>query len=336
MLVSLLIALKLGSCNTSIYKMGEGLVLCEPTMVANLEGVGERTVVAVGKNAKRMQGRTEDSVAVGSPIFSGRIKDRELAITMLKSFISAVVPNSFIKPKIKAVVCLPMGMDLKERKEVEFVCNHAGIQDVVFVPSIMAGAVGYNLPVEDAVGSCVVNIGGGSTDIATISAGSIISGVNIGIGGNNMDESIANAIEEEHGIRIGEGVATDVKEEIGSLYPNDISSAEVAGIDTETSDGKFVVVESKTVYEAIEPFYDKIAEAIKAVMLSSPANIIEDIKNRGVFVMGGASLTTGLEQYLRKKLNIPVQILDQTTAVDVIGAGMMLQDAKLLKICSKL
>ena len=96
------------------------------------------------------------------------------------------------------------------------------------------------------------------------------------------------------------------------------------------------MVESKTVYEAIEPFYDKIAEAIKAVMLSSPANTIEDIKNRGVFVMGGASLTTGLEQYLRKKLNIPVQILDQTTAVDVIGAGMMLQDAKLLKICSKL
>ena len=334
--MSLSVALKLGSCNTSIYKLGEGLVLFEPSMVACLSGLGEKTVVAVGKNAKRMQGRTEDSVAVCSPIFEGRIKDRDIAITMLKSFISAVVPNSLIKPKIKAVVCLPMGMTLKERKEVEFICNHAGIQDVVFVPAVIAGAVGYNLPIEDAVGTCVVNIGGGSTDIATISAGSIISGINIGIGGNLMDEAISKEIESTHGIKIGEGVATEVKEEIGSLYQNDISSVEVVGIDTETADGRFVVVESSTIYKAIEPLYEKITEAIKAVILSSPANIVEDIKNRGIYVMGGASLTTGLEQYLRKMLNIPVQILDQTTAVDVIGAGMMLQDAKLLKLCSKL
>lgn len=334
--MSLSVALKLGSCNTSIFKVGEGLVLFEPSMVACLSGLGEKTVVAVGKNAKRMQGRTEDSVTVCSPIFEGRIKDRELATSMLKSYISAVVPNSIIKPKIRAVVCLPMGMTLKERKEVEFVCNHAGIQDVIFVPSIMAGAIGYNLPVVDPVGSCVVNIGGGSTDIATISAGAIISGINIGIGGNVMDSAISHEIESVHGIKIGEGVATEVKEEIGSLYSNDISSAEVAGIDVNTADGRFVVVESNTIYSAIEPYYAKIAEAIKAVILSSPANIVEDIKNRGVYVMGGASLTTGLEQYLRKALNIPVQILDHTTAVDVIGAGMLLQDAKLLKICSKL
>ena len=334
--MSLLIALKLGSCNTSIYKLGEGLVLFEPSLVAFQGGLGTKTVLAVGQNAKRMQGRTEGSTMVCSPIFEGRIKDTELATIMLKSFVSSVLPHSIIKPKVKAVVCLPMGMTLKERKEVEFVCLHAGIQDVVFVPAVIAGAVGYNLPVEEPQGLCVVNIGGGSTDIATISAGAIVSGINIGIGGNVMDAEIEKAIQEVHGIKIGEGVSTAVKEEIGSLYQNDISSAEVGGIDVETGDGRFVVVESNTVYGAIEPFYDKIAEAIKAVIVSNPANIVEDIKNRGIYVLGGASLITGAEQFLRKKLNLPVQILDQTTAVDVVGAGRMLKDQKLLKMCSKL
>ena len=334
--MSHLIALKLGSCNTSIYKPGEGLVLFEPSMVAYQGGNLAKSVIAVGQNAKRMQGRTEGSTTVCSPIFEGRIKDADLACTMLKSFVSSVIPNSIIKPKIKAVVCVPIGLTLKERKEIEFVCNHAGIQDVIFVPAVVAGALGYNLRIDEPMGLCVASIGGGSTDIATMSANAIISGINVAIGGIIMDEAVEKTIEEDCGIKIGEGVATEVKEEIGSLYLNDLSNTEVGGIDVETGDGRFVVVESATVYRAIEPYFEKITEAIKAVIMSCPANVIEDIQNRGIYIMGGASLITGAEQYFRKKLNLPVHILDQTTAVDVVGAGRMLEDSKLIKQYSKL
>ena len=334
--MSQLIAVKLGSSNTAIYKADEGLVLFEPSLVAVQAGSGVRTVVAVGQKASRMQGRTEDSTVVCSPIFEGKIRDVELATVMLKSFISRVVPSFIVKPKIKALLCVPMGISLKDRKEFELVCHNAGIQDVDIIPSVVAGAIGYNLSIGEPVGKCLVNIGGGSTDVASVSLNSIIEGVNIGIGGNNLDRAIEQAIIDVYKLRIGDGVAQKLKEEIGSLYPNDSSDAEVSGVDVESGVAKTIVVDSRVIYEAIIVYFDKIVDAIKTVIISSPANIIEDIQNEGVYIMGGTSLMTGAEQYFRKRLSLPIHIQDNTTAIDVIGAGKVLKDNKLYKTVTRL
>lgn len=330
------ISIKLGSSNTSIYKSGEGLVLFEPTLVAFQGEQKSRTVIAVGSAAERMLGRTGSDITICSPIKEGRVLDPELAMVMLKHFLAKVKPNSIFKSRIRAIVCTPLGMTLKEKKVLDWVCSHAGIQDIDLVPSIMAGAVGYNMPIGDPVGRCLVNIGGGSTDIATISLNSIIAGVNLGLGGIMMDRAIEQAILNYYQLNIGDGVAKKLKEEIGSLYPNDQSNTEVCGVDSETGETKNVIVESRVVYEAIGDFYNKICEGIMAVISGSPENIIEDIQNQGIYLMGGASLITGAEQFFRKKLNLPVYIQDNTTAVDVVGAGKLLNEPKLLRVLATL
>ena len=330
------IAIKLGSCNTSIFKQGEGIVLFEPSLVAYSGSGKERDIKAVGSRAKRMQGRTDEQTFVMSPIFEGRITDVELACVMLKSFLNKVIKKGIVKPKIKAVVCIPLGLTLEERKNFEKVCYSVGIQDVVLVPAVICGAIGYNFPVSEPNGICLVNIGGGSTDIAVVSCNSIIEGVNIGVGGEVIDRAIERHIADKFGVQIGIGVAEALKEEIGSLYKNDMSNAEVSGVDIETKMARDVVVESQDIYEVIENYFSKIVEAIKSVMNECPPNIIQDVDAKGVYLMGGTSLMTGVEQYFRKELGQSVKIEDYTTAIDVLGAGKLLSDAKLLKELSEL
>lgn len=334
--MSYTLAVKLGSSNTSIYKLGEGLVLFEPSLVAYTGEGRAKNVIAVGGNAKKMQGRTDNSVVVTSPISGGKISDPELATIMLKTYLSRVIPSFLIKPKLKAVVTIPLGLSQKERKLLELVFNTAGVQDVVIIPSIIAGAIGYNLPVSEPEGLCLVNIGGGSTDVAIVSVNSIVFGINVSIGGQTLDIAIEDAILKTYQLKIGKGVAEKIKEEIGSLYSNDASNTEVNGIDEVSGDAKCVVVESAVIYNAIVDFYDKIASSIQATIKTCPANLVEDVYNRGVFMMGGSSLVTGAEQYFRRRMNIPVIIQDNTTAVDVIGAGKILTDNKLLKELSLL
>ena len=330
------IAIKLGSCNTSIFKQGEGIVLFEPSLVAYTGSGKDREVKAVGSRAKRMQGRTDNQTFVMSPIFEGRITDVDLACVMLKSFLNKIIKRGIVKPKVKAVVCIPIGLTLSERKAFEKVCYSVGIQDVVLVPAIICGAIGYNFPVSEPNGICLVNIDGGSTDIAVVSLNSIIQGVNIGVGGEVIDKAIEVHVANKFGVQIGHGVAEALKEEIGSLYKNDMSNAEVSGIDIETKMARDVIIESQDLYEVIEGYYSKIVEAIKTVLNSCPPNIVQDVGDYGIYLMGGNSLMTGVEQYFRKELGLSVKTEDYTTAIDVLGAGKLLSDAKLLKELSEL
>lgn len=330
------IAIKLGSCNTSIFKQGEGIVLFEPSLVAYSGSGKDRDIKAVGVRAKRMQGRTDDQTFVMSPIFEGKITDTDLACVMLKSFLNKVIKRGIIKPKIKAVVCVPLGLTLSDRKAFEKVCYSVGIQDVVLVPSIICGAIGYNFPVSEPNGVCLVNIGGGSTDVAVVSLNSIIEGVNIGVGGQVLDKAIEKHIASKFGVQVGLGIAEVIKEEVGSLYRNDSSNAEVTGLDIETKMARSVIVESQDLYEVLEGYYSKIAEAIKSILNECPPNIVQDIDKKGIYLMGGASLITGAEQYFRKELGLNVKVEDYTTAIDVLGAGKLLSDAKLLKELSEL
>lgn len=329
--MSIVIAVKIGSSNTSIFKTGEGLVLFEPTLVAYNDCGSVKKVVAIGKKAKRMLGRTDGNTIIKAPIEQGRVSDVELCAIMLKSYLSKVIPFSLIKPKIHAVVCIPVGLTKDEKRNYELACNMAGIQDVDFVPAVLAGAIGYNIKIDEPVGYCLVNIGGGSTDVVVVSNTKIVSGVNVAIGGNLLDRSIEQSIYDDYQVSVGLGVAENLKIEIGTLYANDSASAEVTGVDPLSGVAKSVVVESKLVYDSVVCYYEKIAECILSVISNCPPNIVEDIHNMGIYMMGGASLITGAEQFFRKKLNMPVIIQDETTAIDAIGAGMCLNKKDLLK-----
>ena len=330
------IAIKLGSSNTSIFKQGEGIVLFEPSLIAYTGSGKERVIKAIGTKAKKMLGRTDDQTFVVSPIFEGKIADNDLAVVMLKSYLAKVMGGGLLRPKIKAVVCVPLGLTTNERKAFEKVCYMAGIQDVVLVPAVMCGALGYNLPISAPNGCCLVNIGGGSTDIAVASINTIIAGVNIGVGGDTISSAIERHFYNNFKLQVGKGVGEAVKIEIGSLYKNDISNTEICGMDLDSKLAKNVVVESNAVYDAIAPYYEKIIEAIKSVLNSCPPNVVDDIDKQGIYLFGGGSLITGCEQFFKKRLETNIIIEDHTTAIDVIGAGKLLSDAKMLKEFSEI
>ncbi len=330
------IAIKLGSSNTSILKQGEGLVLFEPSLVAFSGGEKDRTIRAVGARAKRMLGRTDERTKVCSPINKGKIADPKLCEVMLKYFLEKVLGKGLVKPKIKAVCCVPLSYGIQDRKVLEDVCYNVGIFDVKIVPSIMCGALGYNFDVNEPKGICVVNIGGGSTDIAVCSMNSIIAGVNVGVGGLAIDEAIEKLILDKFKLHIGYGVAEKLKEDVASLYKNDSSSAEISGIDIESKMAKDQVVYSSDLYSAIEPFYASVVEAVKTVLNNCPPNIVQDVVSGGICLMGGASFVTGVEQYFKKQLGIFVRLEDYTTAIDCLGAGKLLNDNNLLKMYTEI
>lgn len=325
------IAIKMGSSYTSIYKEDEGIVLYEPSYVA-YAGVGKnREIKAIGEAAKRILGRTDESTTVISPVSSGVVDSAELTTVMLKYFISKVIPKSLFKPNIRAVVCTPLGLVESEFRAFEKVCFDAGISEVILIPSVLCGAIGYNINVSSPTGALVVNIGGGSTDIAVICNDTIISGTNISVGGIQMDLAIENLIAEKFGIIIGSGVAERVKKEIGSLYKKDKSNTEICGVDYETKFSKIDVVNSYDIYEVLDFYYNKIAVAVQGVINSCPPEIVSDISNEGMFLFGGGSLLTGTEQYFKSKLNIKVTLEEETNAIDVIGAGKLLSVPKKMR-----
>ncbi len=325
------IAIKLGSSYTSIFKQGEGIVLFEPSLVAFSGSGKEQEIKAVGTRAKKMMGRTDDRTFVASPIKEGKIADAKLAQVMLQSFLAKVLGRGLVKPRVKAVVCVTLGFSVQDRKLLEEVCYNAGIQDVIIVPSIMCGALGYGLPIDEPKGACLVNIGGGSTDIAVVSMNSVIAGVNLNVGGIAIDHAIESCLAEEYNVKLGSGVAEKVKEEIGSLYKNDSSSIVVSAIDTQTKMPIDIEVSSLAINKPIEKYFNSIEEAIKTVLNSCPPNIVEDVCSRGIYLMGGTALLTGAEQYFRKALGVNIKMQDYTTAVDVLGAGKLLNNPEQLK-----
>lgn len=330
------IAIKLGSSNTSILKQGEGLVLFEPSLVAFMQNGKEYSVLGVGNKAKRMLGRTDDRTIVKSPIERGKIVDSKLCEIMLANFLEKVLGRGIVKPKVKAVICVPLSFDEEDRQVLEDVCYNDGIFDVQIVPSIMCGALGYNLSIEEPRGLCMVNIGGGSCDIAVCSMNSIIAGVNVGVGGVDIDNAIESAIREKYNMIIGKGVAEKLKMDVASLYKNDSSSAEISGIDLTTKMAKEQVITSGDLLPTIAPFYESIIDAIKTVLNNCPPNIVQDVCDGGICLMGGASLVTGVEQFFKRELGINIRVEDHTTAIDCLGAGKLLNDPSLLKQFSEI
>ena len=320
-----LIALKLGSTVTTIFKQGEGLVLKEPSMIAVSGHLKSREIKAIGKDAKRMQGRTSGALSVVSPLNAGVISDSELATSMLKGFLKKIFPRTFIRPNIKALLCVPLGISVNEKKAFEKVCYNAGIADVTLIPAVICSAIGDEIPIGTSTGKLVVNIGGGCTNIAAIAMNSIVTGVNISVGGNNINTAIEKYIMERFGLFISDGTAERVKNEISSLLENNTATTEVQGVKTETRETESVVISSKDIYPIVSHYYSKIADAILSVINACPPDIANDITLGGIYVFGGHSQISGLTKFFKSKLKININI-SENAKTDIFGAAKLLDN----------
>ncbi|HEY8389802.1 MAG TPA: rod shape-determining protein [Clostridia bacterium] len=323
------LALEMGSSYTSIYVEGLGVVLKEPSKVAFLENISERNIIEAGIKVKKMQGKTSDKTIIVSPINEGIIINTTAATAMLKAFLKKVLKGKFLL-NVRAIVCVPCGLTRTQRKDYEDTCIKAGINEVILVESVIAAGLGIGLPLESSKGVAVIDIGGGTTDIAVMSNSGIISGCSVFAGGIMMDAAIIEYIKKKYGLIIGETTAEKLKIEIGSLYDNDLAESKVNGMNLKTQNPSYTVVTAKDIKEAIAPLYNKIADAAESIINVCPPEIAADIYKNGIFLTGGAASVLGIEQFLGSRLKVSVKVVTDASYAVILGAGKLLSDEQLL------
>lgn len=325
------IAVDIGTSYTSIYLSGSGLVLREPTVVAYTGDKEKRKVRAVGNQAVDMLGKTPERTLIVSPVTDGVITDPDTCAVLLRAFIERVTPDRYLlRPRIKAIVGVPMGLNPDEYRAYEDVCFAAGISDITTVESIILAGIGIDLPLMSPNAGLVVNIGGGSTEIAALSLCGIIDGYGVSIGGNMMDKALIDYVSGKKNMQIGTNTARKLKHDIGSLYYNDVSDMQVKGIDIRTKQPMSCTVLAVEVREALLPFYTQIANAVEHIIHRCPPEIAGDIYKSGIYLTGGGSQITGLPEFLKAKLELPVYMVEDPAHAVIVGAGKLLSNAELL------
>ena len=321
------LAIELGTSYTSVFLSGHGIVLREPSVVA----YSDRTVRAVGQRAKEMLGRAPERTIVACPIVEGVIADFDAARIMLTQFLEKVITEKQFIQKIKIMLVVPCGLTGDEKTAFEDLLRKCGATETVVIEKAMASAYGLGLPVKTADGCFVVDIGGGTTDIAAISLLGIVEGCTICIGSGHIDAAIQRHMLENHGLQIGVLTAEKVKETIGSLYENDISQIEISGTDDATKNPASVTVESRDIAKAIFPYYRRIAEAVSSVLNLCPPEICAQALKSGIRLAGGGAMITGAEQFFKKALNVPFTVSPESAFACISGAGKLLEDDRLVR-----
>ena len=312
-------AVDLGTANTLVYVRGRGIVLSEPSVVAIDQRTGE--VHAVGIEAKRMLGRTpgHDHSAI-RPLKDGVIADFDVTEQMLRHFIQKVHQNRFAHPRV--VVCVPSGVTDVEKRAVEEATLSAGARHAYLIEEPMAAAIGAGLPIGEPTGNMIVDIGGGTTEVAVISLGGIVVSQSLRVGGDEMDEAIINYVKKDYKILIGHQTAEELKLEIGSAFPlEEEVQAEIRGRDLVTGLPKTVVLTSEEVREALEEPLDQIIDAVKLTLDKTPPELASDIMDRGIMLAGGGALLQGLDERLRDETHMPVHVAESPLTCVAIGAG---------------
>ena len=321
-------AIEMGGGNTCIYVKGEGLALKEPTLIAAEPTYEGYKVVAMGSDAKKLVGKTKDNVEIFTPTISGDHSNYEYSVILLKHFLSKV----WYKPyEESALFVIPCGATEKEKENILKVCDAANLAHVDLVPSVLCSCLGEGRSIDNSKVNMVVNIGGTDTDIGVINMSNILQGATLSIGGKKIDASIVNFLAYTEDLVIGLSTAEILKKEVGSLYENDTLNMEVTGVDAKTKSPKSVVIFSNDLIRAIEPFYNEIVRAIDTTINTLPPEIVADIINNKILVVGGASKLQGLDNYLKKHLNYPVEISEDVDNVTILGAGKLLSDNQLLE-----
>lgn len=321
------IGIDLGTANTLVYVRGKGIVVREPSVVAINKNIN--SVMAVGEEAKRMIGRTPGNIVAIRPMKDGVIADFDITQNMLKYFIKkAYNKNKFVRPRV--LVCVPSGVTEVEERAVVEAAEQAGAKEAFVIEEPMAAAIGAGLPVGEPTGSMVVDIGGGTSEVAILSLGGIVTSKSIRVGGNELDDAIIQYIKKEYSLMIGERTAEKIKVTIGSAYPSEEKKfMEIKGRDLVSGLPKPIEINSQEILEALREAVNNIVEAVKYTLEKTPPELASDIMDKGIMLTGGGALLSGLDDLLRAETGMPVCIAEEPLDCVVKGTGMVLDDVEM-------
>jgi len=323
------IGIDLGTANTLVYLRGHGIVINEPSVVVINQKTGQ--IVAVGTEAKQMLGRTPGHIRAVRPIVDGVISDFEVTEEMLSYLINKAekISKKFVRPRV--IVGVPTGITNVEIRAVEDAAHSAGAREVYIIEEPMSAAIGIRLPVKEATGSVIVDIGGGTTDIAVISLSGVVCSKNLKIAGDLLNDNIVNYMKDEFKLLIGEKTAENIKIAIGGVIEEAPMEAEVRGRDLVTGLPRQVIVTDSDIREAIMPSILNLVDGIKEVLETTPPELISDIIHRGVVLSGGGALIRGLDTMLQNVLKIPIYIAEDPLTAVARGTGVILDDFEFYK-----
>ncbi len=316
------IGIDLGTCTTLVYVKGEGVVLCEPSVVAIHKGTGK--VIAVGEEAKRMLGRTPGNIVAIRPMKDGVISDFEITEEMIRRFILKVHRRRvLVRPAI--VIAIPSGITEVEKRAVRDSAERAGARSVDLIEEPKAAAVGVGLPVEEPAGNMIIDIGGGTTELAVISLGGIVYALSIRVAGDEMDQAIVEYMRKTYNLMIGERTSEEIKIRIGSAYPlEEELSMDVRGRDLIAGLPKTVTITSVEIREALQEPIRAIVDATKTTLEHTPPELASDLIDRGIVMAGGGSLLRGIDKLIAEETGLPVHIADDPLTAVVLGTGQTL------------
>jgi rod shape-determining protein MreB len=327
------LAIDLGTANTLVYVKGEGIVCNEPSVVAVQRGArGGRRVLAVGVEAKKMVGRTPGNIFAIRPLKDGVIADFEITEAMLRAFIRKSHNNrkTFVYPRI--IICVPFGITEVEKRAVKESAESAGAREVYLVEEPMAAAIGAGLPITEPTGNMIVDIGGGTTEVAVISLAGVVFSRSVRVGGDKMDEAIAQYIKRKYNLLVGERTAELIKITIGSAYPGqEIQTMEIKGRDLVNGVPKTVEISDEEIRDSLLEPINQIVETVRVGLERTPPELASDIIDRGIVLAGGGALLRNLDVLLREETGLPVMLADDPLTAVVVGAGKVLDELSLLK-----
>lgn len=317
------VGIDLGTANTLIYVQGRGIVVREPSVVAIDKYEGK--VLAVGTEANEMIGRTPENIIAVKPLKDGVIADFDITQAMIRRFIKQANIGGIFKPRV--IVCIPSGVTEVERRAVEETVMQAGAKEVVLMEEPMAAAIGAGLPVQSATGSMVVDIGGGTTEVAVISLGGIVASHSIKIAGNALNSAIVNYLKKEHSINIGDKMAEDIKTAIGSAYEdNEEEMFDVKGRDVSTGLPKTIQIKESEIRAAMSENLNEMLDAVKRTLENTPPELAVDIMERGITLTGGGALIKGIDRFIIEATKIPAYVAEYPLDCVAVGTGKSLEN----------
>ena len=327
------IGIDLGTATTLVYVKGKGIVLCESSVVAIEKDTSK--VLAVGEEAKRMLGRTPGNILAIRPMRNGVIADFEITEAMLRYFIEKAKPRrSWVKPRL--VIAIPSGITEVEKRAVVDSAERAGVGEVFLVEEPIAAAIGVGLPIQEPIGNMVIDIGGGTTEIAVISLKNIVFSKSIRVGGDEMDEAIIEYLKKTYNLMIGERTAENIKIKIGSAYPlEETKTLEIKGRDLISGLPKAITISSEEIREALSETVRMILEIVRVVLERTPPELASDLIEHGIVMAGAGSFLRGIDRLISEETGLPVYVCDDPLSAVVLGTGKILDEPRYLKILKK-
>ncbi len=323
------LSIDLGTANTLIYVRGQGIVLNEPSVVAIRQDRGPggpRSVAAVGSEAKRMLGRTPGNIVTVRPMKDGVIADFTMTEQMLQTFIRKVHKSRFLRPSPRVLVCVPCGSTQVERRAIKESAESAGARDVFIIEEPMAAAIGAGIPVAEARGSMVLDIGGGTSEVAVISLNGIVYSQSVRIGGDRFDDAIINYVRRSHGTLIGETTAERIKVEIGCAYPqSELREIEISGRNLAEGVPRMITINSNEILEALHEPLSGITSAVRGALERTPPELCSDVAERGIVLTGGGALLRDLDRLISEETGLHVQVAEEPLTCVARGGGRALE-----------